>query len=221
MMEPGSSQLDPQLEAILADGPPWEHRHRIGTFFGLAATIKYLLTKPTDTLTLMHRRGRVGEALLFTALLQLFVLVVNVALARISGESLLPPEIIQMLGGDAFLRWLPWILVGGIFLSLLVKATTIFIALRLMGEMRYPWSTAFRLVAYTDGVASLLGLVPLVGGLAQMVVGFYLLLIGMRLIYGLSSRGVLGALLLAFALGLILTLGVAALAAMVISPGFN
>jgi len=218
LVEPELPFIEPQLQKLLADGPPWEHRERVGIFFGLSATIRYFLQKPLATFALMHRQGRMGEALLFIALLQLFVLVVNVALARLSGEPPLPPEMISLLGGEAFLRWLPWIMVAGLGLSLLIKASSIFIALRLMGEVRYPWSTAFRIVAYADGVSSLFGLLPLVGGFLQLFFSFFLLINGLKVIYGLSRKGVLGALFLSLGLGIIMTLGVASLVALFFVP---
>ncbi|MCF7807615.1 MAG: hypothetical protein K9M49_07855 [Candidatus Marinimicrobia bacterium] len=210
MEKPGNSEL-PEL---IIDGPPWEKRHEIGFFLGFIETIKAFLMYPAKTFSVMRRASGISDALTYTVALQVFAFLWAFALGGADPAMLLPqdPELVEMLDLPAnFPRLMVIIYPLSIILLEFITAFSFHLALKWRKLQLYNFQILFRIFAYASGTASLLMLIPGIGGLISFLLTIYITYVGLRTIYGLDLLAfVLSALLaLLIAIGLYLGLAVA------------
>lgn len=201
----------PELSPLVIDGPPWEKKHDIGFFVAFFETLKAFLLHPAHTFSVMRRSAGLGDALIYTVAIQVFTFLWMFTWSEPS------PEVVfeQFPGLQDFIE-LPdnfgqiMILIYPISVILLqfIASMALHLALKWRDLQRYDFSLIFRIIAYTSGTASLLLVLPGLGGLLSLAMTLYLGYVGLRTIYGLDigSFVITGLLTLLIMLGLYVSL---------------
>jgi len=185
----------PDIPETLINGPPWERRDELGFFLAFVETIRYLLWRPGQLFSVMHRGTGLGGALVFAVALQVFTTVWRFAIADAMGDPIpiLPPEILDLVDAPEDLtRWVIMLFPLWLIAFHFLKAGAFHLALRLRGVEDRRFALMFRVLAYGAGGASILLLLPMVGGLLSLVYSVYLLYLGIRTVYGLAGGQFLG-----------------------------
>ncbi len=196
----------PQLSPLIIDGPPWEKKHEIGFFVAFVETIKAFLFRPANTFSVMRRAAGIGDALVYTVGIQVFTFLWMFVVTDTSPESLLPqnPELRDMLQlPENFSQIMVLIYPLSVILLQFISAFAVHLAMKWRDLQTYDFSLIFRIFAYASGTASILLLIPAIGGLLSLIMTIYLAYVGLRTIYALHA----GSFMLIALLALIITLG--------------
>lgn len=156
------------------EGPAWERR---GPIFGrVIDTAREVLFRPRKFFRAMPRTAGLGPSLTF------YLLTGMVGMAA----SVLFQFVISSAGhrGQMF--------IGGIFLLVMVALGPVMLIvgafigsgiyhlmLMLFGAARHPFETTFRVVTYSAGAASLLGIIPICGGVVGGIWQIVAIIIGL------------------------------------------
>jgi len=170
-VQPGAA---PTSTAIASRaGLPWEHRQERGLFNAFIETLSLVLTRPAEAFSVMKREGGFGEPLIYALIggcvggivsflfslgfqsLGLFT-DKNNSLAAMTGIG---------LGSAAMIILLPLFLVLGLFIG----SGIVHLCLMIVGGANQSFETTFRVVAFSQGSASPLQMIPLCGGLISGV----------------------------------------------------
>lgn len=201
-MEPKKS---PEIPPLIIDGPPWEKKHELGFFLGFLETIKAFLFRPAQTFSVMRRSAGIGDALTYTVALQVFTFIWSFSLAGADPEMLLPkdPEIISLLNlPDNFFRNLVFLFPVSVILIQFISAYAFHVAMKWRQLQVYDFKLIFRIFAYASGTASVLLLIPIVGGLVSMALTIYIAYNGLKIIYGMDVASITISSLLALLLSI-------------------
>jgi hypothetical protein len=153
-------------------GLPWEHRQERGFFNAFIETLSMVLTRPAEAFSVMKREGGLGEPLIY-ALIGGCVGGIVSALFSLGFQSIglfanRNNSLAAMTGmGIGF---------GTIILVPLVIVIVLFIwsglahlCLMIVGGANQPFETTFRVLAFSQGSAGPLQIIPLCGGLISGV----------------------------------------------------
>ena len=179
----------PQLSPLIIDGPPWEKKHEIGFFVAFIETIKAFLFRPANTFSVMRRVSGIGDALVYTVGIQVFTFLWMFVVTDASPESLLPqnPEIRDLLQlPDNFSQIMVLIYPLSVILLQFISAYAVHLAMKWRDLQTYDFALIFRVFAYASGTASILLLIPAIGGLLSLAMTIYLAYVGLRTIYDLQ-----------------------------------
>jgi len=185
MEQPEQQELPP----LLVDGPPWEKKHETGFFVAFIETVKAFLFHPAKTFSVMRRVASFGDALLYTVAIQVFTFLWTFALNGSDPAMLLPqnPELLEMLDlPENFSQIMVLIYPISVILLQFIAAYAFHISMGWRNLQIYDFRLIFRIFAYSSGTASLLLILPLVGGLASIFMTIYIAYIGLRTIYGIE-----------------------------------
>lgn len=203
----------PDLPPLLIDGPPWEKKHEIGFFVGFVETIKAFLFHPGRAFSVMRRNSGISDALVYTVALQVFSFLWSFAIGGANPESLLPrdPEIVALLDlPETFPRLMVIIYPFSVILLGFISAYSFHLGLKWRKEQSYDFQLVFRIFAYASGTASILILIPGIGGLLSLFLTVWIAYMGIRTMYGLDALSftITSILALVIAIGLYLGLAV-------------
>ncbi|HEY7000280.1 MAG TPA: YIP1 family protein [Candidatus Udaeobacter sp.] len=165
------------------DGLPWEHRQERGFFNAFVETLVMVLTKPGEAFTVMKREGGLGEPLIYaliggcvggivSLLYQLglqsmgFFANRHDTFAAMAGTG---------VGSAAFIVLVPLFVVIGLFIG----SAIVHVCLMIVGGANQPFETTFRVVAFSQGSAGPLQIIPICGGLVAGVWGLVCNCIGL------------------------------------------
>jgi len=179
----------PDLSTLVIDGPPWEKKHELGFFIAFFETIKAFLFKPAHTFSVMRRNGGIGDALIYTVAIQVFAFLWMFATSNPNPELIFEqfPELEGILElPDNFSQIMVLIYPISVILLQFITSIGVHFALKWRGLQRYDFNLIFRITAYAGGTASLLMILPILGGLASLAMTIYLGYLGLRTIYGLD-----------------------------------
>jgi hypothetical protein len=150
-------------------GLPWERRHERGFVNGFIETLFMVLTRPAEAFSVMKRDGGLGEPLIYALIggcagglvsflfslgfqsLGLFTDHHNNSLAAIAGMGI----------GSATIILLPLFIV----IALFVGSAIVHFCLMIVGGANQSFETTFRVLAFSQGSAGPLQIIPLCGGL--------------------------------------------------------
>jgi hypothetical protein len=178
-----------ELTSLIIDGPPWEKKHELGFFLAFFETLKAFLLHPAHTFSVMRRSNGFGDALIYTVAIQVFTFLWMFTLTNPNPEMIfqqfpelegvvdLPPNFAQIM-----------VLIYPISVMLLqfIASLGLHFALKFRDLQTYDFSLIFRITAYAAGTASLLVILPAIGGLLSFAMTLYLVFVGLRTIYGLD-----------------------------------
>ena len=196
----------PELLPFIIDGPPWEKKHDLGFFVAFIETIKAFLLRPAATFSVMRRQAGIGDALVFTVAIQVFTFLWTFAITEPNPDMFLPqnPELRDMLDlPENFSQIMVLAYPISVILLQFVSAFAVHLALKWRGLQTYDFTLIFRIFAYASGTASLLLLIPILGGMFSLGMTIYLGYVGLRTIYALDT----GSFLITAIMAIFLTLG--------------
>jgi len=196
----------PELLPFIIDGPPWEKKHELGFFVAFIETIKAFLLRPAATFSVMRRQAGIGDALVFTVAIQVFTFLWTFAITEPNPDMFLPqnPELRDMLDlPENFSQIMVLAYPISVILLQFVSAFAVHLALKWRGLQTYDFTLIFRMFAYASGTASLLLLIPILGGAFSLGMTIYLGYVGLRTIYALDA----GSFMITAIMAIFLTLG--------------
>jgi len=182
----------PELEAAAPAAPPaqiganatpettaprsglsWEHRQERGFFNAFVETLVMVLTKPGEAFTVMKREGGLGEPLIYAliggCLGGVVSLLFSLGLQSVGFFADRHDTFAAMtgmgVGSAAFIVLVPLFVV----IVLFVGSAIMHLCLMIVGGANQPFETTFRVVAFAQGSAGPLQMIPVCGGLISGV----------------------------------------------------
>ena len=180
-VQPGAAPISTTVSE--RTGLPWEHRQERGFFNAFIETLTMVLTRPAEAFSVMKREGGFGEPLIYALIggcvggIVAFLFSLgfqsmglfadkNNGLATITGMG---------IGSAAMIIVLPLFIVIGLFIG----SGIVHLCLMIVGGANQPFETTFRVVAFSQGSAGPLQIIPLFGGLISGVWGLVCNCIGL------------------------------------------
>ena len=180
-VQPGAAPISTTVPE--RTGLPWEHRQERGFFNAFIETLTMVLTRPAEAFSVMKREGGFGEPLIYALIggcvggIVAFLFSLgfqsmglfadkNNGLATITGMG---------IGLAAIIIVLPLFIVIGLFIG----SGIVHLCLMIVGGANQPFETTFRVVAFSQGSAGPLQIIPLCGGLISGVWGLVCNCIGL------------------------------------------
>jgi hypothetical protein len=154
-------------------GLPWEHRKERGFVNAFIETLSMVLTRPAEAFSVMKREGGLGEPLIYALIgacsggivsflfslgfqsLGLFTNRHNNGLAAMAGMGI----------GSAMIILLPLFILIGLFIG----SAIVHLCLMIVGGANQSFETTFRVLAFSQGSAGPLQMIPLCGGMISGV----------------------------------------------------
>ena len=196
----------PELLPFIIDGPPWEKRHELGFFVAFIETIKAFLLRPAATFSVMRRNAGISDALVYTLAIQVFTFLWTFAVTDPNPEMFLPenPELRELIDlPENFSQIMVLAYPISVILLQFISAFGVHLSLKWRGLQTYDFTLIFRMFAYASGIASLLILLPIIGGVFSLGMTVYLGYMGLRTIYAMDA----GSFIITVIMALFLTLG--------------
>ena len=170
-VQPGAAPISTAVSE--RRGLPWEHRQERGFFNAFIETLTMVLTRPAEAFTVMKREGGFGEPLIYALIggcvggIVAFLFSLgfqsigffadkNNGLAAMTGMG---------IGSAAMIIVLPLFIVIGLFIG----SGIVHLCLMIVGGANQPFETTFRVVAFSQGSAGPLQIIPLCGGMISGV----------------------------------------------------
>ena len=153
-------------------GLPWEHRHERGFFNAFIETLTMVLTRPAEAFSVMKREGGLGEPLIY-ALIGGCVGGIVSALFSLGFQSIglfadKNNSLAAMTGmgiGFGAIILVPLFIVIGLFIG----SGIVHLCLMIVGGANKPFETTFRVIAFSQGSAGPLQIIPICGGVISGV----------------------------------------------------
>jgi hypothetical protein len=195
-------------------GPPWEQAGP--SFQSFIDTAKGALLDTAPTFRRMRREGGLVNPLIYSLIGGLISVLVSVIWNSLGLVA--PMGQYGGMGAGAGL-------VGGLIFGACAVTIGIFIGsgiihlmLMLLGGQKFPFETTFRTIAYAQGSASPIGIVPFCGGFIAMLWGLYAMIIGLsetqEISVGKAAGAVLIPVLICCVLGILFAGAIAAMVGM-------
>jgi len=154
-------------------GLPWEHRQERGFFNAFIETLSMVLTRPAEAFSVMKREGGLGEPLIYALIggcvggIVSFLFSLgfrsiglfadrNNSLAAMTGMG---------ISSVAMIILLPLFIV----IFLFIWSALAHVCLMIVGAANHSFETTFRVLAFSQGSAGPLQIIPLCGGLISGV----------------------------------------------------
>lgn len=178
------------------DGPPWE---RDGASFGsFFETAKEAFTATPLLFSEMRREGGLGAPLFYglaggTAgalvglLMQTGMQFLIMAIGGANGMGAGPGAAAPVFGAAFTLVFGVIVIPIGMLLNMFIFSGLFHLMLMMLGAARYPFETTFRVVAYSLGSSSLLGLIPICGQVISGIVNLVFVGIGLSHAHEISG----------------------------------
>ncbi len=179
-------------ELPLLSEPAWERRTELGFFASIIQTVRTVLSQPGTTFSKLKVEGGVLKPLSYYLLMS--VLTFGAVLSYQLPSILKNPTLLSSQLADVsprvillglFIVWLlsPLLFTGGIFISSFVTH----LSLRLIARTKEPFQATFRTMCYAIGSASVVQLIPFVGGIVSAVWGVIIYFIGLKKVHRVST----------------------------------
>ena len=182
-----SGQVLPDISAD-RDGPPWEHRERLGVWRALVETVKLVLLQPAQCFASMRRHGLVS-ALLFWLLTAGIGMVVGqiyglafqgAMLSALKSSGAASTQFNPMLAMQAAFGISSVVLVPVFYgIILFVQAGLTHLMLMALKAANQPFETTFRVMAYGFGATGTLHLIPICGSMVAGLWGLVAICMGL------------------------------------------
>jgi hypothetical protein len=154
-------------------GLPWEHRQERGFFNAFVETLVMVLTKPGEAFSVMKREGGLGEPLIYALIGGCLGGIVSVLFSLglqsvgffANRHDTFGAMAGMGAGSVAFIVLVPLFVIVGLFLG----SAIVHLCLMIVGGANQPFETTFRVIAFSQGSAGPLQMIPVCGGLISGV----------------------------------------------------
>jgi len=178
-------------------GPPWENRSQLGFFSALFQTVKGVLLSPTATFSDMRVEGGVGSPLLFAVIFGTVAAIIGAFFQLAMTAMGLAAQADLAAGAGVVAFAFGSVVAAPVFIAmwLFVASGITHLCLMLVGGAKQGFEATFRVLAYTTGATSLLGMIPCIGMIAG-IWGMVCEVIGLSKAHEISTGRALIAVLL-------------------------
>ena len=164
-------------------GLPWEHRQERSFFNAFIDTLSMVLTRPAEAFSVMKREGGLSEPLIYAliggCLGGIVSLLFSMGLQSFGFFADRHDTFGAMAGmgagSAAFIVLIPLFVVIGLFIG----SAIVHLCLMIVGGANQSFETTFRVLAFSQGSAGPLQMVPICGGLISGVWGLVCSCIGL------------------------------------------
>jgi len=154
-------------------GLPWEHRQERGFFNAFIETLTMVLIRPNEAFSVMKREGGLGEPLIYALIggcvggivAFLFSLGFRSIGFFADKDNSLAAMTGMGIGSAAMIILLPLFVVIGLFIG----SGIVHLCLMIVGGANHSFETTFRVLAFSQGSAGPLQIIPLCGGVISGV----------------------------------------------------
>jgi len=154
-------------------GLPWEHRQERGFFNAFVETLVMVLTKPGEAFAVMKREGGLGEPLIYAliggCLGGIVSLLFSMGLQSVGFFAGRHDTFAAMTGmgagSAAFIILIPLFVI----IALFIGSAIVHLCLMIVGGANQSFETTFRVLAFSQGSAGPLQMIPICGGLISGV----------------------------------------------------
>src|SRR5207244_4007819 len=154
-------------------GLPWEHRQERGFFNAFVETLVMVLTKPGEAFAVMKREGGLGEPLIYAliggSIGGIVSLLFSMGLQSVGFFANRHDTFAAMAGigagSAAFIVLIPLLVIIGLFIG----SAIVHLCLMIVGGANHSFETTFRVLAFSQGSAGPLQMIPICGGLISGV----------------------------------------------------
>jgi hypothetical protein len=183
VQEAGAAPTPPPTTVAGRTGLPWEHRQERGFLNAFIETLSMVLTRPAEAFSIMRREGGLGEPLIYTLIGGCVGGIVSF-LFSLGFQSLglftdRHNNIAAMagmgIGSAAMVILLPLFIV----IALFIGSAIVHLCLMIVGGANQPFETTFRVMAFSQGSAGPLQIIPVCGGLISGVWALVCICIGL------------------------------------------
>src|SRR4029077_776391 len=169
-VQPGAAPTSTTVAA--RTGLPWEHRRERGFFNAFIETLTTVLTRPAEAFSVMKREGGLGEPLIYALIGGCLGGIVS-ALFSLGFQSIglfadKNNSLAAMTGmgiGFGMIILVPLVIV----IVLFIWSGLAHLCLMIFGGANQSFETTFRVLAFSQGSAGPLQIIPLCGGLISFV----------------------------------------------------
>jgi hypothetical protein len=167
------AQIGATAGATQRSGLPWEHRQERGFFNAFVETLVMVLTKPGEAFSVMKREGGLGEPLIYALIGGCLGGIVSVLFSLglqsvgffANRHDTFGAMAGMGAGSAAFIVLVPLLVVIGLFIG----SAVVHLCLMIVGGANQPFETTFRVIAFSQGSAGPLQMIPVCGGLISGV----------------------------------------------------
>jgi hypothetical protein len=167
------AQIGTAAASTPRSGLPWEHRQERGFFNAFVETLVMVLTKPGEAFSVMKREGGLGEPLIYAliggCLGGIVSILFSLGLQSVGFFANRHDTFGAMAGmgagSVAFIVLVPLFVIVGLFLG----SAVVHLCLMIVGGANQPFETTFRVIAFSQGSAGPLQMIPVCGGLISGV----------------------------------------------------
>jgi len=183
-----------------AGGLPWEEREKRGFFQSLSDTMGLFVSRPAEAWARTRESGDFLSPFLFGTLVAWFSFVIHRLVGRIFTLPMLPGSFGRRLGameGYTAVGFFLHVILSPIFIAiaLFVAAAILHVCCLIVGALaasRSGFEGTFRVVAYSE-IASLAGIIPVVGGVIAIIWWIVLAVMGVQRLHRTSQGKALAA----------------------------
>src|SRR5437762_5887137 len=159
--------------AASRSGLPWDHRQERGFFNAFVETLVMVLTKPGEAFTVMKREGGLGEPLIYAliggcvgGIVSLLFSMGLQSVGFFAGRHDTFAAMTGMgAGSAAFIILIPLFVI----IALFIGSAIVHLCLMIVGGANQSFETTFRVLAFSQGSAGPLQMIPICGGLISGV----------------------------------------------------
>jgi hypothetical protein len=167
------AQIGATAATTQRSGLPWEHRQERGFFNAFVETLVMVLTKPGEAFSVMKREGGLGEPLIYALIGGCLGGIVSVLFSLglqsvgffANRHDTFGAMAGMGAGSVAFIVLVPLFVIVGLFLG----SAVVHLCLMIVGGANQPFETTFRVIAFSQGSAGPLQMIPVCGGLISGV----------------------------------------------------
>lgn len=177
-------------------GLPWEGRRVFSFGTAVLETIKEVLLNPRQAFAQMYLEGGywrpLGFSILCNVVSGVIGLVTMLAVQSVFSQKPPLPQAASLAAVLGVILMTP----VGVFVGTFLGAALGHVCLMLVGGARKPFEATFRVIAYSNGAATVLRIFPVCGPLVLAIYVFFLQVVGFSKVHEISTRRALAAVML-------------------------
>ncbi len=183
--------LPEPFEAERIEYCPWEDQENLGFSQALVQTLKQSMFAPTA----FFEKMPLHRGFLLPVLFAVIVGTIGSMAAYLWSMAVGSTVLSELAGSNRNAAFLAVLIPLFVFLGIFLWGMILHVSLFLVGGAKEDFEATFRVVCYTSG-PELLGVIPVIGGLASLVWKVYITVAGLRSVHGISNGRAIAALVL-------------------------
>jgi hypothetical protein len=179
------------FEAERIEYCPWEDQENLGFSQALVQSLKQSMFAPTA----FFEKMPLHSGFLLPVLFAMIIGTIGSMAAYLWSMAVGSTVLSELAGSNRNAAFLAVLIPLFVFLGIFIWGVILHVSLFLVGGAKEDFEATFRVVCYTSG-PELLGVIPVIGGLASLVWKVYMTVAGLRAVHGISNGRAVAALVL-------------------------